>query len=82
MINEAFYKGQDLYTDGDIEEEILTLVKTHGDFTEILAEETRWPILYHLSPERRNLLEWYPFDRTGNIVGDRCRLRGLDRHVL
>ena len=80
MINEAFYKGQDLYTDGDIEEEILALVKTHCDFTEILAEETRWPVLYHLSPERRNLLEWYPFDRTGTLleIGAGCgALTGL-----
>jgi len=80
MINESFYKGQDLYTDGDIEEEILSLVRTHDDFTEILAEETRWPVLYHLSPERRNLLEWYPFDRTGTLleIGAGCgALTGL-----
>lgn len=81
MINESFYKGQDLYTDGeDIEEDILTLVKTRGDFTEILAEETRWPILYHLSPERRNLLEWYPFSRTETLleIGAGCgALTGL-----
>lgn len=80
MINETFYKGQDLYTDGDIEEEILVIVKTHCDFTEILAQETRWPILYHLSPERRNLLEWYPFDRTGTLleIGAGCgALTGL-----
>jgi SAM-dependent methyltransferase len=80
MINETFYKGQDLYTDGDIEEEILALVKTHFNFTEILAEETRWPMLYHLSPERLNLLEWYPFDRTGTLleIGAGCgALTGL-----
>lgn len=80
MINEAFYKGRDLYSDGDIEEEILAIVKTHCDFTEVLAEETRWPILYHLSAERRNLLEWYPFDRTGTLleIGAGCgALTGL-----
>jgi len=68
MINEAFYKGQDLYTDGDIEEEILSLVRTHVDFTEMLAEETRWPMLYHLSPERRNLLDWYSFDKGETLL--------------
>jgi cyclopropane fatty-acyl-phospholipid synthase-like methyltransferase len=80
MMNETFYKGQDLYTDGDIEDEILRLVRTHDDFTEILTEETRWPMLYHLSPERRNLLEWYPFDRTGTLleIGAGCgALTGL-----
>lgn len=80
MINETFYKGRDLYTDGDIEEEILAIVTAHCDFTEILAEETRWPLLYHLSPERRNLLEWYPFDRKGRLleIGAGCgALTGL-----
>lgn len=80
MINEAFYRGHDLYTDGDIEEEILDLVKIHVDFTEILARETRWPILYHLSPERRNLLDWYPFDNKGTLleIGAGCgALTGL-----
>jgi SAM-dependent methyltransferase len=80
MINESFYKGRDLYTDGDIEEEILDLVKSHTDFTEILAQETRWPMLYHLSPERRNLLEWYPFDKMGTLleIGAGCgALTGL-----
>jgi cyclopropane fatty-acyl-phospholipid synthase-like methyltransferase len=68
MINESFYKGRDLYTDGDIEDEILSLVKAHNDFTEILSEETRWPMLYHLSPERRNLLDWYPFDKEQTLL--------------
>jgi SAM-dependent methyltransferase len=68
MINETFYRGRDLYTDGEIEEEILAIVTAHCDFTEILAAETRWPILYHLSPERRNLLEWYPFDRQATLL--------------
>lgn len=68
MINEAFYRGHDLYTDGDIEEDILDLVNIHTDFTEVLARETRWPILYHLSPERRNLLDWYPFDSKGTLL--------------
>ncbi|MCU0614225.1 MAG: class I SAM-dependent methyltransferase [Desulfobacterales bacterium] len=80
MINEAYYKGQDLYTDGDIEEEILSLVRTRDDFTEILAEETRWPMLYHLSPERWNLLDWYPFDKGDTLleIGAGCgALTGL-----
>jgi SAM-dependent methyltransferase len=80
MINEVFYRGHDLYTDGDIEEEILDLVKIHTDFTEILAHETRWPILYHLSPERRNLLDWYSFSNTGTLleIGAGCgALTGL-----
>ena len=67
-MNLDFYKGQDVYTDGDIEEEILEIVKNNEDFTEILANDIRCPILYHLTPLRRNLLEWYDFKENANIL--------------
>ncbi len=80
MLNLDFYKGKDIYSDGDIEEEILSIVKGTDDFTNILANDNRWPILYHLSPERRNLLEWYPFNKEANLleIGAGCgALTGL-----
>lgn len=80
MINLEFYKGEDLYSDGDIEEELLEIVKENKDFTEILANDNRWPILYHLSPERRNLLEWFPFIKNARLleIGAGCgALTGL-----
>jgi SAM-dependent methyltransferase len=46
----------------------------------VLAGDDRWPLLYHLSPERRNLLEWYPFRREAALleIGAGCgALTGL-----
>jgi len=63
MLNLNFYKGNDIYSDGDIEDEFLTIVRENEDFTRIVANDNRWPLLYHFSPERRNLLEWYPFNK-------------------
>jgi SAM-dependent methyltransferase len=60
-LNLQYYVGNDAYSDGDIENELLTIVKNNSDLTQILAQETRWPILCHFSPQRRNLLEWYDF---------------------
>ena len=79
-INLDFYSGKDLYSDGDIEDEILDIVKTNNDFSTILANDKRWPILYHLSPIRRNLLEWYNFNRNSRLleIGAGCgALTGL-----
>jgi 2-polyprenyl-3-methyl-5-hydroxy-6-metoxy-1,4-benzoquinol methylase len=79
-INLDFYSGEDLYSDGDIEDEILDIVETENDFSKILANDKRWPILYHLSPLRRNLLEWYDFDRKSRLleIGAGCgALTGL-----
>ncbi len=67
-LNFDFYTGTDHYSDGDIEDEILEIVKNHNDFSDILSQDTRWPILYHLSPIRQNIINWYPFKHNSNCL--------------
>jgi len=79
-LNRKYYKGPDAYSDGAIEDELLQLVEKPQAFMEVLARDDRWPLLYHLSPERRNLLEWYPFRRDAALleIGAGCgALTGL-----
>jgi len=80
-INLNYYSGQNQYSDGeDIENELLDMVTYNNDFSEILATDERWPIMYHLSPHRRNLLEWYPFETKASVleIGAGCgALTGL-----
>jgi SAM-dependent methyltransferase len=73
-LNLNFYKGSDFYSDGDIENEILEIVKTNDDFTEILHNTDNWAILYHLTPIRKNLLDWYDFDKNKTLleIGGGC----------
>lgn len=68
VLNLSFYKGKDLYSDGDIEDELLNIVQNNDDYMEILKNDNRWPILYHLSPIRENLLEWYDYDKNGSVL--------------
>jgi len=78
--NLNFYKGQDLYSDGDIENTIFDIVKSNTDFTDILSKSSDWAIIYHLSPIRQNLLNWYDFDNSANLleIGGGCgALTGL-----
>lgn len=74
VLNLVYYKGDDLYSDGDIENELLKMVTDNEDFTEILKKDDRWPVLYHLSPIRENLLEWYDFEPNANVleIGSGC----------
>ena len=75
-----YHAGADLYSDGAVEDELLALFKTGGDASAILRQDKRWPVLYHLSPERRNLLEWFPFKNDGRLleIGAGCgALTGL-----
>jgi len=80
MLNLNHYRGEDSYSDGEIEEEILAIISNGQDPEEVIARDNRWPILYHLSPERRNLLEWFPFQSDATLleVGAGCgALTGL-----
>lgn len=69
----TFYKGTDLYTDGAIEDVILDAFQS-GKAEEMLNCSSQWPILYHVSPIRENILEWYPFDKSATVleVGSGC----------
>lgn len=75
-INYNFYNGSDLYSDGDIENELLEIVKNNneGSFEKIIQKDNRWPILYHLSKQRSNIIEWYPMNKGSSLleIGSGC----------
>lgn len=80
ILNLDYYSGEDLYCDGEIEDELLKIVTEHEDYTEILKQDDRWPVLYHLSNIRENLFDWYEFDKADDIleIGAGCgALTGL-----
>lgn len=70
-LNYSFYKGTDLYSDGEIEDKLLEIVTRCDNEEEIYQElliNDEWPVLYHLSPIRHNILEWYDFDKNASIL--------------
>lgn len=67
-INLEYYPGEDYYSDGDIEKELIEITRNNDDFTEILRDDCRWPILYHLSPIRRNLLDWIEIGDDSSVL--------------
>jgi 2-polyprenyl-3-methyl-5-hydroxy-6-metoxy-1,4-benzoquinol methylase len=76
VMNYDYYGGTDLYSDGDIEDTLLEIVKNHkrSEFPDIIVEAKSWPILYHLSEVRTNILNWYPFEKDARVleVGAGC----------
>lgn len=73
-LNFDYYSPEkDIYSDGDIEEEILCICK-EGREREVLRTDDRWPILYHFSPIRQNILSWYKFKRNSDVleIGTGC----------
>lgn len=71
-----YYSGSDLYSDGKIEDTLLEIVKNNDstDYAEIIKKEKSWPVLYHLSDVRKNIINWFPFENGAEIleVGAGC----------
>ena len=59
----SHYPGEDLYCDGEVEDRILEIAKSHPEeeFDAIIREAKDWPTLYHLSSIRGNIVGWIPF---------------------
>lgn len=76
----TYYGGQDLYSDGAVEDELLEAVGSSTAIEEQLMEGNSWAHLYHLSDIRENILEWYDFNPEGTLleIGSGCgALTGL-----
>lgn len=76
LLDYSHYQGKDLYSDGEVEDELLDIVQNHSqsEYGRIIEERATWPILYHLSEQRGNIVEWIPMDPNAKVleVGSGC----------
>ncbi len=57
LLDYTYYDGADVYNEGDDEESlVLETLRNHEDPEEVLRRNTRWPLLYQLSPIRRSIV--------------------------
>lgn len=70
------YPGEDLYCDGAVEDELLDIVRNLSpvEYGKAIEEKRNWPVLYHLSPLRENIVDWIPMERDAKVleVGSGC----------
>ena len=75
-LNFKHYSGVDLYSDGNIENDLLEIVRKYKkeEYQKVIEERNSWPILYHLSDQRANIVEWIPMDPRAKVleVGAGC----------
>lgn len=64
------YKGQDRYSEGAAEDELLEIVKnsTDKEWNHIIEEKGKWSVLYHLSNLRGNIVDWLPIKKTDRVL--------------
>lgn len=67
-INLDFYDENITYSDGEIEEKLLKIVKENTEYESILKNSTEWPLLYHLHVDRENILNWYDFTGEEDVL--------------
>lgn len=76
VLNLEYYSGTDLYSDGNVEDHLLNIVKEHpqDDFNRVIAQNNSWPVLYHLSHMRTNIVEWLPITKEDKVleIGSGC----------
>lgn len=75
-LNLSHYGGEDLYSDGRVEDELLEIVKNcaETEYQRVIEERASWPVLYHLSPLRENIVEWIPMKADAKVleIGSGC----------
>ncbi len=76
QLNYSHYSGEDIYSDGSVEDELLDIVRSYSvmEYPRIIEEKASWPVLYHLSAQRENIVDWLPVDKSMKIleVGSGC----------
>lgn len=75
-LNLDYYPGEDYYSDGAIEDEMVEIAKKYPEtaFRDVISESESWPIMYHLSPFRHNIIDWLPIQKTDKVleIGSGC----------
>ncbi len=70
------YPGEDLYCDGAAEDELLEIVRNYAqvEYQQLIEQKGSWPILYHLSPLRENIVDFVPMTGQEKVleVGSGC----------
>lgn len=69
-----FYHGNDEYSDGDIEEELLNIVKNNRDYDKIINETDSFAVFYHLSKNREFITEVMDISKNDSVleIGSGC----------
>lgn len=71
QIDYEYYSGDDRYSDGDIENEIVDYLKNPSlreNPEKVFETDTRWPVFYYLCHIRENILYWYPFRPDSSVL--------------
>ena len=70
VLDLSWYSGKDLYSDGAVEDELLKIVREtpEAELDRAAADYLSWPILYHLSSVRENIIASLPLTKQMRVL--------------
>ena len=80
ILNLEYYTQKDLYSDGDIEEQMLKMAKEGVTCEELSSEQVSFPVIYHFSDLRANILNWYPIKKSDSVL-EQSQVRSVKKQV-
>lgn len=77
--NLDWYRNEDLYSDGDVEDLMIRLIAENEpeNYTEAIYDNFSWPTYYHLIHLRKNVLNWYDFKPDSSVLEIGCGLGAI-----
>lgn len=77
--NLAWYKNEDLYSEGEIEDIIIGMIAENKpeDYTQAIFDKYSWSTFYHLTRIRKNILNWYNFDKNSSVLEIGCGMGAI-----
>lgn len=77
--NLKWYNEKDVYSEGDIEDVMIHLIAEHTpeEYEHVILEHFSWSTYYHLTHIRKNILNWYPFEKEASVLEIGCGLGAI-----
>lgn len=78
-LNLKWYKGEDFYSEGAIEDLMIKLIAENEpeSYVQAIFENYSWSTYYHLTHLRQNILNWYPFEKNADVLEIGCGLGAI-----
>ena len=69
-IVDTWYDGEDHYSDGAVEDRMESIASDvpKEEWNREIAKQESWPVLYHFSHLRENIVRWYPFSGKERVL--------------
>lgn len=79
QLNLKWYQNNDQYSDGDVEDQIIELIAQNpdGKYGMAIYNHLSWPVLYHLTNVRQNILNWYEFKPDASVLEIGCGMGAI-----